>query len=187
MNVPPWKSLTCVQRGITSGRCTATFLGARVPARRSANYSGAGRTFQPTGRQKRAPDKHLDRVAGRDKASAHASRRTQQAKRCSSPVTGRRSTDWRSMLATEFRRNARQRACTDAAVGIWQLGFVLKSAPNATTAARGCRRIRGAAPEAHFATWRSRNSSRVLQSMHSVAVGRASKRLRPISTPQLSQ
>ena len=30
-------------------------------------------------------------------------------------------------------------------------------------------------------------SSRVLQSMHRVAVGLASRRLRPISTPQLSQ
>ena len=39
----------------------------------------------------------------------------------------------------------------------------------------------------YFATWRSRSSSSVLQSMHSVAVGRASSRLRPISTPQLSQ
>jgi len=39
----------------------------------------------------------------------------------------------------------------------------------------------------YFATWRSRNSSNVLQSMHSVAVGRASKRFNPISTPQLSQ
>ena len=49
-----------------------------------------------------------------------------------------------------------------------------------------------ACPEAglragYFATWRSRSSSSVLQSMHSVAVGRASRRLRPISTPQLSQ
>ena len=39
----------------------------------------------------------------------------------------------------------------------------------------------------YFATWRSRISSSVLQSMHKVAVGRASRRLRPISTPQLSQ
>src|SRR6185295_3528481 len=39
----------------------------------------------------------------------------------------------------------------------------------------------------YFATWRSRISSSVLQSMHSVAVGLASRRLRPISTPQLSQ
>ena len=39
----------------------------------------------------------------------------------------------------------------------------------------------------YFATCRSRSSSSVLQSMHSVAVGRASRRLRPISTPQLSQ
>ena len=39
----------------------------------------------------------------------------------------------------------------------------------------------------YFATWRSRSSSSVLQSMHSVAVGRASRRFRPISTPQLSQ
>ena len=41
--------------------------------------------------------------------------------------------------------------------------------------------------EAYFATCFSRSSSSVLQSMHSVAVGRASRRFRPISTPQLSQ
>ena len=41
--------------------------------------------------------------------------------------------------------------------------------------------------EGYFATCRSRSSSSVLQSMHNVAVGRASRRLRPISTPQLSQ
>ena len=35
--------------------------------------------------------------------------------------------------------------------------------------------------------WRSLISSRFLQSMHSVAVGRASSRLIPISTPQISQ
>ena len=39
----------------------------------------------------------------------------------------------------------------------------------------------------YFATCRSRISSSVLQSMQSVAVGRASRRFRPISTPQLSQ
>ena len=42
-------------------------------------------------------------------------------------------------------------------------------------------------PSGYFATCRSRSSSSVLQSMHSVAVGRASRRFRPISTPQLSQ
>ena len=42
-------------------------------------------------------------------------------------------------------------------------------------------------PDSYLATCFSRNSSSVLQSMHSVAVGRASSRLRPISTPQLSQ
>ncbi len=41
--------------------------------------------------------------------------------------------------------------------------------------------------ELHFATCRSRISSSVLQSMQSVAVGRASRRFKPISTPQLSQ
>ena len=47
----------------------------------------------------------------------------------------------------------------------------------------------GRAPSvrSYFATCRSRSSSSVLQSMHSVAVGRASRRFRPISTPQLSQ
>ena len=45
----------------------------------------------------------------------------------------------------------------------------------------------GASRSAYFATWRSRISSSVLQSMQSVAVGRASSRFRPISTPQLSQ
>jgi hypothetical protein len=41
--------------------------------------------------------------------------------------------------------------------------------------------------ENYFATCRSRSSSSVLQSMQRVAVGLASSRLRPISTPQLSQ
>ena len=50
---------------------------------------------------------------------------------------------------------------------------------------RGPREARGSI--AYFATCRSRSSSSVLQSMHSVAVGRASRRFRPISTPQLSQ
>ena len=36
-------------------------------------------------------------------------------------------------------------------------------------------------------SWRSLISSRVLQSMHCVAVGRASRRLMPISTPHTSQ
>jgi len=36
----------------------------------------------------------------------------------------------------------------------------------------------------YLATWRSRISSSVLQSMHNVAVGRASRRFNPISTPQ---
>ena len=40
---------------------------------------------------------------------------------------------------------------------------------------------------AYFAICRSRSSSRVLQSIQSVAVGRASSRFRPISIPQLSQ
>ena len=39
----------------------------------------------------------------------------------------------------------------------------------------------------YLATCRSRISSSVLQSMHKVAVGRASKRFKPISTPQPSQ
>ena len=39
----------------------------------------------------------------------------------------------------------------------------------------------------YLAIWRSRSSSSVLQSMQRVAVGRASRRLRPISMPQLSQ
>ena len=39
----------------------------------------------------------------------------------------------------------------------------------------------------YFATCRSLSSSSVLQSMHSVAVGRASRRFRPISTPHESQ
>ena len=43
------------------------------------------------------------------------------------------------------------------------------------------------APGDYLATWRSRSSSSVLQSMHSVAVGRASRRFKPISMPQLSQ
>lgn len=38
-----------------------------------------------------------------------------------------------------------------------------------------------------YIIWRSRISSRVLQSMHRVAVGRASSLAIPISTPQLSQ
>jgi hypothetical protein len=44
-----------------------------------------------------------------------------------------------------------------------------------------------AAGPAYLATCFSRSSSSVLQSMHIVAVGRASRRFRPISTPQESQ
>jgi hypothetical protein len=41
--------------------------------------------------------------------------------------------------------------------------------------------------DVYFATCFSLISSKVLQSMQSVAVGRASRRFKPISTPQLSQ
>src|SRR3954466_203247 len=75
----------------------------------------------------------------------------------------------------------------------------LADMPNVTTPSAGGRRrvqikadffAAGTAGDevgTYFATWRSRSSSSVLQSMQSVAVGRASSRFSPISTPQLSQ